>query len=135
MKEIIKSLYIEPLCSGDIIHNKYIDILVKDIAENEFNKIVISEFKGNWKTGHWIFCIYTKDELRRFNVIMRTKVEKTKIKRMANLLNQFCRGTHWHALFNKYKINTWTEIFYDYAVKHNEEIFDKSLNEYLTKGE
>ena len=135
MKEIIKSLYIEPLCLGDIDHNKYIDILVKDIAENEFNKIVISEFKGNWKTGHWIFNLYTKDELRKLNVIMRTKVEKTKIKRMANLLNQFCRGTHWHVLFNKDKINTWTEIFYDYAMKHKEETFDKLLNEYLTKGE
>lgn len=119
MKESISKLYITEGCVGDIEHNKYIDILVKDIPDNELNRKIINEFVTKWKTGHWIFNIYTKDELQKMNVIMRSKNEATKIKRMANLLNQFCKGSHWHVLFNSSKINTWAEIFHDYITKGN----------------
>ena len=119
MKELISKLYITEGCVGDIEHNKYVDILVKDIPENDLNKIILTNFQGNWKTGRWIFNVYTKDELQKLNVIMRTKVEDTKIKRMAKLLNHFCRGSHWNVIFNSNKIEKWTNIFHDYITKGN----------------
>lgn len=123
MKSIISKLYIktESMCVGDNMHNEYIDLLVKDIPYNESNKIIIEYFsKGNWHTGHWIFDIYTKEELRSLNVIMRTKNKNTLTKRIIRLTSKLSEGNPYTLMLERNKIIGLTDLLQRFAIKYME---------------
>lgn len=116
----IQNLYIKTndMCVGDHMHNDYMDILVKDIPHTKYNQIIIDYFaQPNWKTGHWVFDIFNKEELRKLNVIMRTKNKVTLNKRIQNLLNSMLSGHPISVLLDKNKIESLSNTLEIFAKK------------------
>jgi len=123
MDQMIEKLYIKTnsMCVGDNWHNEYMDILVKDIPDNEANKIIIEYFsKSNWKTGHWVFDFTTKEEMRKLNTIMRTKTKETLRKRIINFINHLMDGDHYSLMLNSKKIEGLSDLLSKFAVKYME---------------
>lgn len=118
MNLIIPNLYItNDTCLGDRYHNQYIDVLVRKIEENECNNIILHAFEKNWHTGCWVYETYTKGELQRLNVIMRTKDKETLLKRIESFIKFINRGCPYTLLLNRRKIEYMLEILENFSRK------------------
>lgn len=115
----IQNLYIKTndMCVGDRYHNDYMDILVQNIEVNECNSIILEAFNRNWKTGNWVYDSYTKEELRRLNVIMRTKSKQTLLTRIKGFIEYISKGCPYTLLLNQRKIEFWLENMEKFSKK------------------
>lgn len=123
MNNWLDKLYIktDSMCVGDLQHNEYMDILVKDIQENDSNKIIIEYFsKPNWKTGNWVFDLYSKEELRSLNVIMRTKNKKTLTTRIIRFISKLNDKHPYTLMLEKNKIIGLTDMLGAFSIKYME---------------
>lgn len=108
---LIQKLKIQDVkCVGDIEHNKYIDILTNNILDSNISHLILSQFKGGYKTGNWIFGYMTKEELRRLNTIMKTKDFNILCKKMDSFLKYLQRGSIYNLLFKKSMILSFIDL-------------------------
>lgn len=109
---LIQRLKIQDVgCVGDIEHNKYIDVLTNNILDTNVSRLILSQFKGGYKTGNWIYTQMTKEELRKLNTIMKTKNFDTLCKKMDNYLNYLQRGTIYGIMFKSSTILAFRDLF------------------------
>lgn len=109
---LIQRLKIQDVgCVGDMEHNKYIDVLTNNILDSNISHLILSQFKGEYKTGNWIFTQMTKEELRKLNTIMKTKNFDTLCKKMDNYLNYLQRGTIYSIMFKSLTISAFKDLF------------------------
>lgn len=110
---LIQRLKIQDVgCVGDIEHNKYIDVLTNNILDTNVSGLILSQFKGEYKTGNWIYTQMTKEELRKLNTIMKTKNFDTLCKKMDNYLNYLQRGTIYSVMFKSSTILAFRDLFH-----------------------
>lgn len=94
-------------CAGDILHNKYVDILLEDITFDKFQTEFLRLFfhPGTYKTGDWLFNSWTKKELQKINTILKYhKHVRTIPQKISRLKEEFTRGSWACQLLNKSKL-------------------------------
>lgn len=104
-------------CLGDKWHNEDIDNLFNNVDKRtKVYKNVKNILDRNTKQS-WIHRFLTKDEIKRFNAVMKTKTEKTAVKRVNRIIELLNTNTYGGALFNKDFVKDLNELIKNGIIK------------------
>lgn len=102
MNKLLKKID-QPRMVGDREHNRYIDILFSDVDKRKkYYKDVTSILNQYLEDSsqNWIFLIFNQRQIKKFNSLMKSKTEKTYIKRLRGIIDDLTSGRYDY-LFNK----------------------------------
>jgi hypothetical protein len=100
-----------PTCLGDKWHNDAINILVKDVnKKSKYYKHVAMRLDNVYSECSHNWIQIPNKNCRKLNAIMKSKTEKTFIKRIKAYINELAFGTHYGKLFNKDEIREFTTL-------------------------
>lgn len=105
---------IEPIrMAGYRFHNEAIDLLYDGVTSLSPAFVIIEGILNAYlenSNQNWIFMVINKGDLKRFNAAMKSKTDKTFIKRIRGIVQHLSNDSHYGVLFNRELIERLSKL-------------------------